>query len=127
MDLTKSKLYIQQMGASSTSVKALFTNLSDQINVDTEQLIKAVLEGKLVIVSKEKEENAVVDPVAQNFSSSIAEPKNESPLQASMDAFGDDINITVGMIRKRLICPICNSTNGRYSGITKIGNEQTFL
>lgn len=102
VDLTKSKLYIQQMAASTTTVKALLTNLSDQINVDTGQLIKAVLEGKLVIVSKDGEDNAIVGPIAQNLSSSISEPKNESPIHASMDAFGDDMNINIGMIRKRL-------------------------
>lgn len=102
VDLTKSKLYIQQMAASSTSVKALLTNLSDQINVDTEQLIQAVLEGKLIVVSKVGEENAVIDPIAPNLSSSIDEPKNESPIHASLDAFGEDISINVGMIRKRL-------------------------
>ncbi len=102
VDLTKSKLYVQQMAAPTTSLKALLRNLSDQINVDTEQIIKAVLEGKLVIVSKDGEENAVIDPIAQNLSSTIEEPKNESPIQSSMDAFGEDININVGMIRKRL-------------------------
>lgn len=102
VDLSKSKLYIQQMAASSTTVKSPLTNLSDQINVDTEQLIKAILEGKLIIVSKDGEENAVIEPIAQNLSSSIAEPKNESPIHSSMDAFGEDININVGMIRKRL-------------------------
>lgn len=102
IDLPKSKLYVQQMAASSSSVKALFINLSDQIKVDTEQIIKAILEGKLVIVSKYDEENAIVDPIAQNLSRSIEEPKNESPIQASMNAFGEDININVGLIRKRL-------------------------
>ncbi|MED2971367.1 spore germination protein [Fictibacillus sp. B-59209] len=102
VDLTKSKLYVQQMAAPTTSLKALLRNLSNQINVDTEQIIKAVLEGKLVIVSKDGEENAVIEPIAQNLSSSIEEPKNESPIQSSMDAFGEDININVGMIRKRL-------------------------
>ncbi|MBM7583964.1 hypothetical protein JOC86_000501 [Bacillus pakistanensis] len=102
VDLTKSKLYVQQMAASPTSLKALFINLSDQINVDTEKIIKAVLEGNLVIISQDGKQNVVVDPIAQNLRSSIEEPKNESPIQASMDAFGEDININVGMIRNRL-------------------------
>ncbi|MBO0997588.1 spore germination protein [Bacillus sp. SD075] len=102
VELPKSKLYIQRIAASSTSVKALFLNLSDQIDVDTEQIVKAILEGELVILLKDGTRNAVVDPIAQNLRSSIAEPKSESPIQASMDAFGDDININVGMIRKGL-------------------------
>lgn len=102
VDLTKSKLYVHQMAASTNSVKELFTNLSGQINVESEQVIKAVLEGNLVIFSHNGEENAVVDPIVQNLRSSIAEPKNESPIYSSLDAFGEDINTNLGMIRKRL-------------------------
>ncbi|MGG1678625.1 spore germination protein [Neobacillus sp. NRS-1170] len=102
VDLTKSKLYVQQMASRSASVKALFLNLSSQINVDTEQIIKAVLAGNLVVLSQDGEQNAVVDPIVQNLRRGIEEPKNESPIQSSMDAFGEDININVGLIRKRL-------------------------
>ncbi|MFJ7755555.1 spore germination protein [Peribacillus muralis] len=102
VDLTKSKLYVQQIANSNTSVKALFINLNDEINVDTEQMIKGILEGNLVIVSEDGKQNAVVNPIVQNLRSSISEPKNESPIQSSTDAFGDDINTNIGMIRKRL-------------------------
>ncbi|MBM6616687.1 spore germination protein [Bacillus suaedaesalsae] len=102
VDLTKSKLYVQQIAASSTSLRTLLINLSEKIEVDREQIIRAILEGKLVIVSKDNELNAIVDPIAQNLSRSIEEPKNESPIHASMNAFGEDININVGIIRKRL-------------------------
>ncbi|PEC50971.1 spore gernimation protein GerA [Bacillus sp. AFS077874] len=102
IDLTKSKLYVQQMAASSISIKALFINLSGQINVNTELIINAILEGNLVILSQDGEQNAIVDPMVQNLRSSIAEPKNESPIYSSLDAFGEDINTNVGMIRKRL-------------------------
>ncbi|WP_057915756.1 spore germination protein [Peribacillus muralis] len=102
VDLAKSKLFVQQMADSSASVKALFKNLSDRINIDTEQLIQGILEGNLVIVSQDGKQNVVVDPIVKNLRSSISEPKNESPIQSSTDAFGDDINTNVGMIRKRL-------------------------
>lgn len=102
VDLTRSKLYLQQIAVSSPSVKALFKNLSDQINVDKEKIIEAVLDGKLVLFSENGEWNAIVDPISQNLKRGIEEPKNESAIQTSMDAFGDDINVNVGMIRKRL-------------------------
>ncbi|WP_226537496.1 spore germination protein [Fictibacillus halophilus] len=102
VDLTRSKLYLQQIAVSSPSVIALFKNLSDQINVDKEKIIESVLEGKLVLISENGEWNTIVDPIFQNLNRGIEEPKNESPIQASVDAFGDDININVGMIRKRL-------------------------
>ncbi|MGG0179145.1 spore germination protein [Gottfriedia acidiceleris] len=102
VDLTKSKLYVQQMANTSITLKMLLINLSGQINVETEDIIKAVLEGNLVIFSEDGELNAIVDPIAQNLRSSIAEPKNESPVYSSLDAFIEDINMNIGMIRKRL-------------------------
>ncbi|SDM85043.1 GerA spore germination protein [Fictibacillus solisalsi] len=102
IDLPKTKLYIQQMGESCTSKSALLGKLSEETNVNTEQLIKGILEGKLVIVTKDGKENAIVDPIVQNLNSSIGEPKNESPVHSSTDAFVEDINTNVGMLRKRL-------------------------
>lgn len=102
IDVPKSKLYIQQMASPSASIKDLLTNLSDQLDVGIDQLIKAILQGSLVLVSKDEKQNAIVDPVTQNLRSSIGEPKNESPIQSSMDAFGQDSNTNIGMIRKGL-------------------------
>ncbi|MGG1677725.1 spore germination protein [Neobacillus sp. NRS-1170] len=102
IDLTKSKLYVRQMASSSTSVKELFINLSDQLDVDTEQIINALLKGKLVIVTEKDQLNAIVDPVYRNLTRSIAEPQSESPTQASVDAFVEDINTNIGLIRKRM-------------------------
>ncbi|MBH0171463.1 spore germination protein [Fictibacillus sp. 18YEL24] len=98
----KSKLYIQQMVSDCNStVHSIVISISDQINVSKEEAIKAVLEGKLVIVTSGGV-IAVIKSVSQNLIRSIEEPKNESPIQASMNAFGEDININVGLIRKRL-------------------------
>ncbi|MEC1177230.1 spore germination protein [Metasolibacillus meyeri] len=118
VDMTKSKLYIQQIAASSISVKAFFTNISNQLNVNTEQLTKALLDGYLVILSKDETKNAIVNPIPQTLGSGIGEPNNESPIQASIDAFGDDINVNVGMLRKRLnterLC-LCSYEAGELS------------
>lgn len=103
VDVTKSKLYIQQIAASSISIKAFFTNISNELNVTDEQLTKAILTGSIIILSKDATRNAVVDAFPQKLGSDISESKNESPVQASIDAFGNHIDINVGMIRKGLI------------------------
>ncbi|MCY9659319.1 spore germination protein [Paenibacillus chondroitinus] len=101
IDFTKSNLYIRQMAKMSSTVHDLFTNLSDQLDVDTDQIIKAVVEGKLVLLS-DKENNAVLEPVSRNLSRSIDQPNNESIILGPMDAFGEDIDINVGLLRKWL-------------------------
>ncbi|TDL72815.1 spore gernimation protein GerA [Rhodococcus qingshengii] len=102
IDFSKSNLYVRQISKLSASVNELFMNLSDQIDVDAEQIKKAVVEGKLVILSGDGQRNAIVEPVSRNLSRSIEGPKDESPVQGPFDAFGEDIDINVGLIRKKL-------------------------
>lgn len=102
IDFNKSNLYVRQIAASSASLKELFINLSDQLDVDIEQIINALIKGKLVIISEKDKHNAIVDPVSRNLTRSIGEPQSESPLQASLDAFVEDINTNIGLIRKRM-------------------------
>ncbi len=119
IDLTKSKLYVRQIAGTSASVKELFINLSDQLDIDSEQIIHALLKGKLVIVSEKDERNAIVDPISRNLTRSIAEPLSESPLLSSVDAFGEDIDTNIGLIRKRL------NTERLYHGSFEIGEFES--
>ncbi|TCP21301.1 GerA spore germination protein [Scopulibacillus darangshiensis] len=112
IDLAKSNLYVRQVAASSSSVNELFINLSDQLDVDTEKLIKAILEGKLVIVLGNGKRNAIVDPVSRNLRRNIDKPQSESPLQGPLDAFVEDIKTNIGLIRKRLDTErLCHSSH----------------
>ena len=101
IDYPKSNQYIRQMASSAASVDELLTNLSDRLDVGRTNGQRCV-RGKLIIVIQKDQRNAIVDPVALNLTRSIDEPKNESPIQASMDAFVEDLNTNVGLIRKRL-------------------------
>lgn len=102
IDINKSYVYVREMAKTSTSVQELFINIGNQLDVDTEQITRAVLDGKLVIISENNHCNAIVEPISRNLVRSIDEPKHETPLLASMSAFGEDIDVNVGMIRKRL-------------------------
>lgn len=102
LDMTKSNLYVRQIALNCTSIYELFNNISDQHDVDIEQIKKAILEGELVILSGNGQRNAIVKPVPQNLRRSIGEPQNESPIQSPLDAFSEDLNINIGLLRKRL-------------------------
>lgn len=101
IDFTNSNLYIRQMAKTSSSITELFTNLSDQLDVDAAQITKAVVEGKLVLLS-ENNHNAVLEPFSRNLSRSIDQPKNESIVHGPLDAFGEDIDVNLGLLRKWL-------------------------
>lgn len=74
IDFTNSNLYIRQMAKMSSSVNELFTNLSDQLDVNVEIIIRAVLQGKLVLLL-ENNHNVVLDPISHNLNRSIDQPK----------------------------------------------------
>ncbi|MFC7391462.1 spore germination protein [Scopulibacillus cellulosilyticus] len=102
VDLDQSKLYIQQIARSSTSVHNLLNNLSETLDANLEYITKALLKGKLVIIVGNGKHNAVIEPVSLNLKRIIDEPKSESPILASLDAFVEDIKANVGLIRKWL-------------------------
>ncbi|BFH10936.1 spore germination protein [Paenibacillus melissococcoides] len=102
VDFTKSNLYVRQMTESSTSVDELLINISNQLDVDLEQILNAVLEGKLVILLGNGKRNAIVDPFSHNLTRNVDEPRSENPIHSSSDAFVEDININIGLIRKKL-------------------------
>lgn len=101
IDFTNSNLYIRQMAKMSSSVNELFTNLSDQLDVNVEIIIRAVLQGKLVLLL-ENNHNVVLDPISHNLNRSIDQPKNESIIYGPMDAFVENIDTNLGLIRKWL-------------------------
>jgi hypothetical protein len=101
IDFTNSNVYIRQMAKTSSSITELFTNLSDQLDVDAAQITKAVVEGKLVLLS-ESNHNAVLEPISRNLNRSIDQPKNESIVHGPLDAFGEDIDVNLGLLRKWL-------------------------
>jgi hypothetical protein len=102
IDLNKTTVYVREMAISSPTARDLFISISNQRDVEAEQLIKAILDGKLVVISDNSHNNAIIEPISRNLVRSIDEPKHETPLLASMNAFGEDIDVNVGMIRKRL-------------------------
>ncbi|GMK47040.1 hypothetical protein PghCCS26_41690 [Paenibacillus glycanilyticus] len=101
IDFPQSNFYVRQMAERSASIQELLQNLGEQLDVDAGELKKAVLDGNLVVIS-ENERNAIMQPFPQSLRRNIDEPRNESPIQGPLDAFGEDIDLNIGLIRKRL-------------------------
>jgi hypothetical protein len=102
VDTSKTKVYIRQIAETSSTIGNLLMNLSDKLDVKQDELIKAMLNGKLIILAENGKHNAIIEPIPNNLVRSIQEPRNSSPIQASNDAFVEDIKTNVGLVRKRL-------------------------
>lgn len=110
IDFTNSNLYIRQMAKMSSSITELFTNLSDQLDVDAEQIIKGIVEGRLVLIT-ESNHNVLLDPISHNLTRNIDQPKNESNILGPMDAFVENIDTNLGLLRKWLSSDrLCHSS-----------------
>lgn len=67
-----------------------------------EKLCNAVLQGMLILFGKEGQV-AVIESEAQNISRPVMIPNSENPLQSAFDAFTEDIDINIGILRKKMI------------------------
>ncbi|MBP1962901.1 spore germination protein [Paenibacillus aceris] len=73
---------------------------SAMVNVPLIELINAILRGMLIIFPQEGCDNIVIEPSSVNSSRSIGEAQTENPIQTSLDAFTEDINGNIGLIRR---------------------------
>lgn len=70
--------------------------------VSLEKICNAVLQGMLVLFGKEGEV-AVIEPKAQDISRPVMTPNSENPLQSAFDAFTEDIEMNIGLLRKKIL------------------------
>ncbi|MCR8656585.1 spore germination protein [Paenibacillus endoradicis] len=67
-----------------------------------DQLSNEILQGKLVLFDIEGLV-MVISPEKLDISRSVGPPQSENPLQSAFDAFTEDIDINLGMLRKKMV------------------------
>lgn len=71
---------------------------------DGEEVIEAILEGKLIISSVGGNGSFFsMDAVAKTLNRSIEPPTNENTLQGPLSSFNEDIETNIGIIRKQIV------------------------
>jgi hypothetical protein len=71
---------------------------------DGEEVIEAILEGKLIISSVVGNGSFFsMDAVAKTLNRSIEPPTNENTLQGPLSSFNEDIDTNIGIIRKEIV------------------------
>ncbi|CQR55281.1 spore germination protein [Paenibacillus riograndensis] len=66
------------------------------------QYSDALLQGRLVLFLGGRQ-SVVVDPVAPELSRSVSTTNSENPLLSAFDAFTEDIDINIGLLRKKIV------------------------
>lgn len=66
------------------------------------RLYDSILLGKLVLFGQEGMV-AVIEPKHPNISRQVSTPNSENPLQSAFDAFTEDIDINIGLLRKKMV------------------------
>ena len=67
-----------------------------------DRLSNDLLHGKMVLFNKTGCA-AVIEPEQSDISRPITTPESENPLQSAFDAFTEDLNSNIGLLRKKLI------------------------
>ncbi|ASS65892.2 MULTISPECIES: spore germination protein [unclassified Paenibacillus] len=70
--------------------------------VSLDALYDLVLQGKLILLGGEGFV-AIIEPEHAELSRPVMIPNSENPLQSAFDAFTEDLDINIGLIRKKMI------------------------
>ncbi|BBH23592.1 spore germination protein [Paenibacillus baekrokdamisoli] len=71
-------------------------------NLSLDELVESLLQGMLIIFQPDGIENVVFEPLHPKITRNIMEAQNENPIQSSLDAFTEDMNMNVGLVRSKL-------------------------
>jgi len=83
-------------------IQYITSSYNAKVNLSLDELVESILQGMLVIFGQDGQENVVLEPVHLNNTRSISEALNENPIQTSLDAFTEDMNMNVSLIRRKL-------------------------
>lgn len=71
------------------------------IEINSEEAIESILQGKLIVYSKEKNIMLQFEPLPKELTRSIEPPANENVLQGPLDSFIEDMSTNIGIVRKK--------------------------
>ncbi|MES1041060.1 spore germination protein [Peribacillus simplex] len=80
--------------------RTLFNRKGVEINSD--EAIESILQGKLIVYSKEKNIMLQFEPLPKELTRSIEPPSNENVLQGPLDSFIEDMSTNIGIVRKKI-------------------------
>jgi len=83
-------------------IPRVFITMDEDVTEAAARISDYLLRGKLILINKEGM-MAVIDPQQPDLSRSVMIPNSENPLQSSFDAFTEDIDINIGLLRKKMI------------------------
>lgn len=85
----------------SIKVKRTFFNRKG-VEINSEEAIESILQGKLIVYSKEKNIMLLFEPLPKELNRSIEPPANENVLQGPLDSFIEDMSTNIGIMRKKV-------------------------
>lgn len=71
------------------------------VEINSEEAIESILQGKLIVYSKEKNIMLQFEPLPKELTRSIEPPANENVLQGPLDSFIEDMSTNIGIVRKK--------------------------
>ncbi|MGC5772054.1 spore germination protein [Paenibacillus pabuli] len=104
VDLPTTLSAINQAASSNEndSLKKMFRPFEEQAIMSLDDLCSNLLNGKLVLFNREGL-LTVIEPEHPGISRAVSSPESENPLQSAFDAFTEDMNKNIGLLRKKMV------------------------
>ncbi|WP_052339127.1 spore germination protein [Gorillibacterium massiliense] len=84
------------------SLRQAFRTMDDDASASVSRLAEHLLQGKLISFGKD-DLATIIEPEPAELSRSIMIPNSENPIQSAFDAFTEDIDKNIGLMRKKMI------------------------
>ncbi|MFC4807848.1 spore germination protein [Paenibacillus sp. GCM10023250] len=125
IDVPNTKIGLQQHSEAASLARISLDRLKASLGdvkpgpEDESEAIAAILKGKLLICFEDDSACVIADPVPKMLDRQVDQPTTENVLQGSFNAFIEDVNTNIGMLRKQM------QSDKLRVHTTVIGQEET--
>ncbi|MGG4142865.1 spore germination protein [Paenibacillus algorifonticola] len=89
-------------GRDNESLMNMFRPIEEDSIMLSGDWLSALLQGGIILLSMEGSV-AVIEQERSDIFRPVSSPESENPLQSAFDAFTEDININIGLLRKKMV------------------------
>lgn len=106
VDITQMLATLSQLAAGRTedndSLLQMLLPLDPRTVLSPEEIMHALLQGKMIVWCETFEKPIVINTEQYLVIRNIAPPESENPIQASFDAFTEELDKNIGLLRKKM-------------------------
>ncbi|TXK85679.1 spore germination protein [Paenibacillus sp. N3.4] len=93
---------LSHIHADANPIEQLVASHLSRVDQSLTEIVNSILLGMLIIFPEEGYENIIINPSPISTSRSVTEAQTENPIQTALDAFTEDMNLNLSLIRRKM-------------------------